>query len=72
MANRRIELFEFINWMCDSARVDSVEYEFTTLAHERQVADDLAKQYDMRKGEGFIVVFDVESGEVINKLDLAP
>ena len=72
MAKRRIELFEFTNWLRDSARVDSVEYEFTTLAHERQVADDLAKKHNLRKGEGFILVFDVEKCVVINKLDLAP
>ena len=47
--------------------VNSRDYEFTTLAAERQIADDLAAIHGLRKDEGYIKIWGV-----INELGLEP
>ena len=47
----------------------SMHYTFTTLAYERDLADQLAESKGCRLGEGHITVFDLEDDSVLNKLD---
>ena len=49
----------------------TVKYQFTTLATERQIADDIAKIFGFRQGEGFISIID-EDEIGINKLEYQP
>ena len=50
----------------------SIAYKHTTLAYERQLADDLAKELGYRQGEAVFFVFDLETDEIIKELELAP
>lgn len=67
---RRFILYSYGNDR-NSHIVDTEDYEFTTLAHERQLADELAAKHNLRLGEGHIAVCD-DKGVGINKLRLEP
>ena len=47
----------------------SLVYKFTTLANERQRADDLAEIKGCKQGEGHITIFELETSDVLNKLE---
>lgn len=55
----------------EGSLVTSKNYVFTTLAHERQVADEFAASYGYRQGDGHIAIVD-EDGIGINKLEFQP
>ena len=67
---RRFILYEYGNDRNGHIK-DTMDYTFTTLAHERQLADDLAAKHNLRQGEGHIAVCD-DKGVGIDKLDLQP
>ncbi len=48
----------------------SLVYTYSTAAQERQLADQLAHDKGLRQGEGHIMVYDLNTDEVIDKLDL--
>jgi len=64
MSKRIMHLFDSSVYRNPSVKVASKEYEFTTLAYERQVADDLAKEHCIQFGHVAIV----EDGNLIDKL----
>jgi len=45
-----------------------LDYTFSTLAAERDMADVLAEEAGIRLGEGHITIIDLEDGGVLNKL----
>lgn len=67
---RRLILYKYESDRCGGI-ADILNYDFTTLAHERQLADDLAAKHNLRQGEGHICVTD-DKGVGIDKLDLQP
>lgn len=52
-----------------STEVDQRTFERLTPAYERQIADDLAKEHNLRFGEGYVVITDPR-GEVVDTLEL--
>lgn len=69
--DRMMQLFEY-NSQGEGEPVPNgcMHYTHTTLAHEQQVADDLARHKGLRQGEGHITVYDLETDEVLKKLQL--
>ena len=52
----------------DTAPIKHLDYTFSTLAAERDLADVLAEEAGVRLGEGHIAIIDLEDGGVLNKL----
>ena len=67
--NRMLQLYVYDGDKSVAAPNGSLVYTFSTLAHERDLADQLAENKGCRLGEGHITVFDLEDDSVLNKLD---
>jgi hypothetical protein len=67
---RRFLLYAYDSNGCGYIR-STMNYEYTTGSHERQLADELAAKHGLRQGEGHIAVCD-DKGCGIDKLDLQP
>ena len=67
--NRMMQVYEFEGDNVVPVDHGSLVYTHTTLALERQYADDLAKDAGVRNGEGLIVITDLETDEIINELE---
>ena len=69
--DRMMQLFKLVGEAEGEAVPNGcMHYTYKTSAQERQLADDLANHKNMRQGEGYIVVYDLETSEVIDKLEL--
>lgn len=66
---RRMSLFLYTDF--GTKLVTSREYYFTSLAEERQVADEFASSYGYRQGDGHIAITD-PCGTTFKKLELSP
>lgn len=67
--NRMLQLYVYNGDESVAAPYGSLVYTFSTLHQERDLADQLAEDKGCRLGEGHITVFDLETDEVLNKLD---
>ena len=67
--NRMMQVFEFEGDNVVACDHGSLAYTHTTLALERQYADDLANDCGVRNGEGCIMITDLETDEIINELE---
>ena len=67
--DRMLQLYLYEGEEVVSTPAASIVYTFSTLAQERDLADQLAEDKGCRLGEGHIVVSNLETSEVLNKLD---
>lgn len=67
---RRLILYRYDDDRCGGI-AGIQNYEYTTSAQERQLADELAAKYGLRQGEGHICVTD-DKGVGIDRLELQP
>ena len=52
--------------------IDSIMYNHTTLAYERQLGDDLAAKHNYRQGDGFVSIIDPKTNTGIDSMGLQP
>lgn len=52
----------------DTSLLKRLDYTFSTLSRERDMADVMAEEAGVRLGEGHITIVDIEDNSVLNKL----